>query len=132
MAVYGDQLVYFPELFSTYNIYSMSPELVAGKKARTLVKKVRGVLQFVKGGDYKEEGQTLNSCDIPTFWSRVSIGIGLYVTDAKDESVTYIITGSNNYKKEGNFFVYRLETVVASTDRQVANTDVDYGKSRYE
>jgi hypothetical protein len=133
MAVYGDQLSAFPELFEKFNNYSIEPNTVAGKKPRNLLSTFKGILQFVKMGGYGAEGDTLNAYDIPTLWSRKRLKVGTFVThsDATVQDPLYVIKGSDDYRKQGAFYVYDLSEVVASTDKQTQNKSFNFGASNY-
>lgn len=127
MAIYGDQLSFFPELFQTFENYSAKPELVSGKENRVFIQKFRAVKQDMKAGELDIEGDTLNSTEVPTLWTRAVLKKGTFVVDPKEPDVIYVVNKANNFKFQGNFIVYILENVVGTTDVQKPNKDINFG-----
>lgn len=132
MAVYGDQLAFFPELFQMFDNYSLKPLAVAGKHERVFIQKVRGIKQDMKAGELDVEGDTLNATSVPTFWTRTPLKRGTYLVDPAFPDELYIVNKENNFKFQGNFIVYILENQVASTDKQETNHDFNYGMNNYD
>lgn len=127
MAIYGDQLSFFPELFQNFENYSAKPELVSGKENRVFIQNFRAVKQDMKAGELAIEGDTLNATEVPTLWTRTALKKGTFVVDPKEPDVIYVVNKANNFKFQGNFIVYILENVVGTTDVQKPNKDINFG-----
>lgn len=127
MIIYGDQLSFFPELFQNFENYSAKPELVSGKENRVFIQKFRAVKQDMKAGELAIEGDTLNTTEVPTLWTRTVLKKGTFVVDPKEPDVIYVVNKANNFKFQGNFIVYILENVVGTTDVQKPNKDINFG-----
>lgn len=124
MAIYGDQLAYFPEQFRSFEYCSMNTQTVSGYDSRTSLGTVRGVLQYLKKGELTQENDALSDVSIPTFWTRKKLILNNFLI-IEDE--VYKITNDINWLFQGGFYCYILETVTSNTDVQEAFTDVDYG-----
>jgi hypothetical protein len=123
-------LLLFPELFITVSSFNMRPKTVGGYTTRTDVVSVRGILQNVRAGDLGIEEETLADINIPAFWTRAVLALDAYI-ELADGSL-YKRTKNNNWKREGAFTVYVLETVVSTTDNQVPDTAVVFGVNQYD
>lgn len=128
MAVYGDMLSFFPELFTDVSYFSMQTDTVAGFSNRKDLGKVRGVLQYMKKGDLMRENDTLSDVSVPTFWTRQKLESGNFIKTKYDEDI-FRLTNKQPWKREGNFNIYVLETVSGNTDEQVPHEDVDLGNN---
>lgn len=129
MAVYGDMLCAFPELFREFDYYVMTPKNVASYRQRDTVKKVRGVFQHMKRGELRREGDTLSDVDVPTFWTRERLDtVNGYI---KHEGELYHITNNASWLYEGGFYCYTMTTVVGNTGEQVKHPYVDLGQDSY-
>lgn len=126
MAVYGDQLVFFNEQFISVSYFSMSTDTVAGYSNRKDLGSVRGVLQYMKRGDLMHENDVLSDVSVPTFWTRSRLESGNFIKTVDDEDI-YRISNNQPWKRQGNFYIYILETVSGNTDEQVPHEDVDMG-----
>jgi hypothetical protein len=76
LAVYGNQLLFFPELFRPFDYFHMSPKTVASYSQRDEVTKVKGVFQYMKRGELRREEDTLADVNVPTFWTRQKLKVG--------------------------------------------------------
>lgn len=130
MAVYGDMLSFFPELFRMFEYFHMEPNVVASYTQRESLGKVRGVFQYMKKGDLVRENDTEADIDVPTFWTRKKLNVGHYFITVDD--VLYRITTNYQWKFEGNFYCYGLETFVGNSDKQQPFDYVDLGQNSYD
>lgn len=129
MAVYGDMLGFFPEIFREFDYFSMSPEITGGYSNRTEEIKIKGVLQNVNSGLLRQEGDTIAGTSHPVFWTRSILLLGYFI---KDGETVYRITRTNDWVRQGNFYKYDLESVVGNKDEDSGVEDVvDYAKSTY-
>lgn len=126
MAVYGDMLALFTEQFISVSYFSMSTDTVAGYSNRKDLGSVRGVLQYMKRGDLMRENDVLSDVSVPTFWTRNKLESGNFIKTEDDEGI-YRISNNQPWKRQGNFYIYILETVSGNTDEQVPHEDVDMG-----
>lgn len=126
MAVYGDMLSVFTEQFISVSYFSMSTDTVAGYSNRKDLGSVRGVLQYMKRGDLMRENDVLSDVSVPTFWTRNKLESGNFIKTEDDEDI-YRISNNQPWKRQGNFYIYVLETVSGNTDEQVPHEDVDMG-----
>lgn len=129
MSVYGDMLGFFPELRRAFKYYSMSPNPIAGYETRANESTIYGTLQNVRAGSLDVEGDTLNATNVPLLWSRSTLEQGYFI---EDDAVQYRISKSNNWKREGAFTVYQLESIKGVTNTQVKDTDVTLGIGFYD
>ena len=129
MAIYGDQLAFFPEQFRMFEYFSMKPESVASYSKRISLGKVRGCFQYMRRGELRQENDSLADVNIPTVWTRRKLITGNFI---QREDETYRIVNSNNWLFEGGFYCYTLETVVGNTDIQTPFGDVNIGQNDYE
>ena len=123
--IYGNQLVFFSELFRYYDYFKMSPKPVASYTKRESLGKVKGVFQYMKRGELVREHETLADVDIPTFWTRNTLTNGNFI---EVEGEVLRIVNKTSWKFEGNFNIYILETVVGDTDTQTQHEDFNYGR----
>ena len=130
MAIYGDQLAFFSEQFRYFDYFRMKPKVSASYSQREIIKKVRGVFQYMKKGELRMEQDTLADVNVPTFWTREKLQIGDFFIQKDDE--TYRIVNPADWLFEGGFCCYVLETVVGNTDIQEPFDYVDIGQNSYE
>lgn len=130
MAVYGNQLLFFPELFRSFDYFHMSPKTVASYSQRDEVTKVKGVFQYMKRGELRREEDTLADVNVPTFWTRQRLKVGDWFIQKEDE--LYRIVNPADWLFEGGFGCYVLETVVGNTGEQEPFEYVDLGQDSYE
>lgn len=129
MAVYGNMLNFFPELFRRYNYFSMTPNSVASYTPRENLGVIRGILQFMKKGELERENEVLVDVNVPTFWTKTKLKIGNFLEVEND---IYRIKNDYPWFFEGGFYCYGLETVNGSTDKQEQFDYVDIGQSSYD
>ena len=130
MAIYGNQLAFFQELFRTFDYFHMTPNVGASYSRKGEVEKVRGVFQYMKRGELKRENDTLADVNVPTFWTKRKLSVGDYFIQKEDE--LYRIVNPADWLFEGGFNCYVLETVVGNTDKQEAFDYVNLGQNSYE
>lgn len=130
MAVYGEMIGFFPELFQTFNYFYMTPLTVAGFSERENEQTIRAVFQYVKKGSLKEEGYTLSDVDVPSIWTKSKLVNGWFIED-KDKNI-YRIVNSSQWEQTGGFYLYSLETYTGNTDKQTEFIDVDIGIGDYD
>lgn len=129
MAVYGDMLGFFPEIFREFDYFSMSPEITGGYSNRTEEVKIKGVLQNVNSGLLRQEGDTIAGTSHPVLWTRSILLLGYFI---KDGETVYRITRTNDWVRQGNFYKYDLESVVGNKDEDSGVEDViNYAQSTY-
>lgn len=130
MAIYGDQLSFFPELFRNFTYFHMKPQPVASYSTRENLGTVRGIFQYMKKGELLRENETLEDTNVPTFWTRTKLKVGNFIVKEEDE--LYRITNQANWLFEGGFNCYVLETFVGNSDEQKPFEDVDLGQNSYD
>lgn len=130
MAIYGNQLLFFSELFRMFDYFHMSPKVGASYSQRDEVTKVKGVFQYMKRGELRREEDTLADVNVPTFWTRQKLKVGDYFIQKEDE--LYRIVNPADWLFEGGFNCYVLETVVGNTGEQEPFEYVDLGQNSYE
>lgn len=128
--VYGDVLLYFPELLKDISVYNASPSGVAGY-AKTFVKQVTGILQHVKQGKLDTEGETAIDTNVPMIWvlddSLAQYQIVVDPTTGKD----YRVAKDAPWSYEAGFAVYELTSAVGITDKQYKDPAVVPAKDFY-
>lgn len=129
MAVYGNMLNFFPELFRRYNYFFMTPNSVASYAPRENLGVIRGILQFMKKGELERENEVLVDVNVPTFWTKTKLKTGNFLEIEND---IYRIKNDYPWFFEGGFYCYGLETVNGSTDSQEQFDYVDIGQSSYD
>lgn len=129
MSVYGDMLSFFPEQMRSFPYFSMKPLTVAAYEPRVLLGTVRGVFQYVKRGDLKEENEALADVDVPTIWTRKKLEVGNFI---EVEDTVFRISSNYPWKFEAGFYCFTLETVVGNTDQQTPHPFVDFGQNSYD
>lgn len=130
MAVYGDMLSFFPELFRSFDYFHMTPQPVASYSPREDLGKVRGVFQYVKKGDLIRENDTEADVNIPTLWTRRKLKVGSYFITVDD--VLFRLTTDYPWVHEGGFYCYGLETFIGNSDKQQPFEYVDLGQNSYD
>jgi len=132
--VYGDQLAYFPELMTDYEIFALAPRVGAGSNARRRIDTIQGYLTRNKGGkesvvsDLRTENQQASFyCydEIPAG----TIKQGLYV---EDDGELYQFVLDNGYVREGGFVRHQLQLVTGNTEKQVPHSRVNLGLDEYK
>lgn len=125
MAIYGNQLNYFPELFRLFPYMEMEPNITASYRKTIPVKNVRGVFQFLKKGELTRENETEANVNVPVFWTKIRLSV-LKGFIAYDDEL-FKIKDDFSWKFEGGFYCYILETFVGNSDTQVPFESVDLG-----
>ena len=128
MAVYGDMLAFFPEQFRMFDYYEVETKTVAGYTKRKSLGKIKGVMQYLKKGEYMRQNDTLADTSVPTVWTRTKLKAGnLLVIDGED----FRITNNQPWQFQGGFNCYILETFVASKDTQKPMPNVNIGQNSF-
>lgn len=130
MGVYGDMLSFFPEQVRTFTYFHMTPKSVASYSQREVIKDIRGIFQYMKKGELEREHETLEDVNVPTLWTKEKLKVGYYFIQKEDE--TYRIVNPAEWKFEGDFYCYVLETFVGSSDSQEPFDNVDIGQGSYD
>ena len=130
MAVYGSMLNFFTEQLRIFDYFCMKPRVNASYSPRVSLGKVKGILQYMKKGELREEGDTLADVNIPVLWTKSKLKLGDYFISKGEE--TYRITNSADWLFEGDFNCYVLEEVVGNTDTQVQHEYVELGQNNYD
>ena len=130
MAIYGMQLNFFSEQFRYFNYFYMKPQLNASYEKREDLGKVKGVFQYMKRGELKQEEDTIADVNVPTLWTKQKLGVGYYFIQKDDE--VYRIVNPADWTYEGGFNIYVLESVVGNTDTQEPFDYVDLGQNSYD
>lgn len=125
MAVYGNQLTFFPEFFRLFPYFEMEPNVVASYSKKSNVTKIRGVFQFLKKGELTRENETEANVNVPVFWTKTRLSVLKGFLEYEDE--LFKIKDDFSWKYEGGFYCYILETFVGNSDKQEAFTDVNLG-----
>ena len=128
MAVYGEMLSYFPELFQLVDYFSMNPQPVASYDERKDLGKVKGVFQFIRKGELARSGDTLSEKEVPTFWTTKKLEVGNFITV---DEIDYRIDSNDDWMFAGGYYCYGLETLIGNTDKQEEIPDVDLGIGSY-
>lgn len=115
-------LACFPEQFRNVKYFSMQTDVKAGFSGRQDLGTARGVFQYMRKGELLRDGDVLSDTNIPTFWTKVKLKVGNFLQKPNEEDI-YRIVSDNNWKFEGGFYVYTLETVIGNTDEQVPFTE---------
>lgn len=132
MAVYGELLLHFPELFKEFSVYTAKVKTVAGLEKRTLLRKVYAVFQYVKASDIQAEGDTAVDIEVPTLWVyNDSLEQFNIVENADGFGIDYRVTKKSAWQDEAGFSVHILESIKGVTDKQVSDTDIIVNPSVY-
>ncbi len=125
--IYGDMLAFFSEQFRQFDYFSMNTDTTSGFNTRTPIGRMKGVLQYMKRGELLRESDVLSDVNIPTLWTRNKLKAGNFIQFCKDDEDVYRIVNPGNWKHEGNFYIYILETVTGNTYKQEAHDNVNIG-----
>lgn len=132
--VYGDQLVFFPELLHKVAVFSMAAKVGAGYAPRKPYAEVRGYVarnvpspqQVLNNLRTENQGARLFcKASIP----RGDLEQGLYLED--DEELFQIIA-DDVFAREGGFAAYKLQLVAGNTDEQDAHEFVNLGQDEFQ
>ena len=129
--VYGDMLSVFPELFSVYYTFNMTPLKQGGFSPRTNVTPVKGILQYVRGGKLLQEDETIEATDTPYLWTRSRLEVGTFVSETAAGTTVYRICGNGDWTRTGGFECYELHSMVGATDTQTSDAGLKYGTSQF-
>ena len=77
--IYGAMLQYFPELFHTYECFSMDPKSKASYNERKNVRSIRGICQDISKGKLDIESESMSDVMVPTLWTSDKISIGEFI-----------------------------------------------------
>ena len=126
--MYGDLLVFFPELIARYNTFTAKPKAGGGYEARVPGDPVRAIIMAMKGGDLPVENGLLAETNVLTLWTRSELGKETFVMYG---GIPYRRTKNNDWYDYGRTKIYIIESVVGVTDTQTVNTNVKYGRELY-
>lgn len=115
--IYGDMLLYFPELLKDFSVYNVTPSGVAGYK-KTLVNTVTGVFQHVKQGKLDSEGDTAVNTNVPMLWTLDDTLKQYQIVTDPDTNIDYRVAKDAPWTYEAGFAVYELSSTVGITDKQ--------------
>lgn len=130
MAIYGDQLAFFPEQFRMFEYFHMTPITTGSYSPRESLGKIRAIFQYVRKGDLVRENDTEADTNVPTIWTKTKLKVGDYFIQKDDE--LYRIVSDYPWHFEGGFYCYSLATFVGSSDVQEPFEDVDLGQNSYD
>lgn len=128
--VYGDILLYFPELLKDFSVYDVIPSGVAGYK-KTLVKTVTGVFQHVKQGKLDNEGDTAVGTNVPMLWILEDTLEQYQIITDPDTNRDYRVAKDAPWSYEAGFAVYELTSTVGITDKQSKDASIVPTKDFY-
>lgn len=129
MAVYGNMLCAFPELFKQFDYFQMKPQVKSSYSKRYNLVKIRGILQYLKQSELKVENDTFADINVPTLWTKQKLNVGNYFIQQGEE--VFRIVNHATWLYEGGFNCYVLATVVGNTDSQEPFEYVDLGQNSY-
>ena len=128
--IYGDMLLYFPELLKDFSVYNVTPSGVAGYK-KTLVNTVTGVFQHVKQGKLDSEGDTAVATNVPMLWVLDDTLEQYQIITDPDTNRDYRVAKDAPWAYEAGFAVYELTSTVGITDKQSKDTTIVPTKDFY-
>lgn len=128
MAIYGDMLSFFPELFVSFDYYSLSTKVKSGYDNRQDLGKITGIFQYLKKGELKRENDTITSVEVPTIWTRDTLVEGNFIVY---RDINYRIVKNATWLFEGGFSCYILEEFVGNLDTQQPFEYVNLGQNSY-
>jgi hypothetical protein len=126
--VYGEQLLFFPELLESYTVFKMPAKVGAGYGEAYDKREVTGYFSRNRGGNMGIVSSNRVENDDATFWvegeedGKGIIQQGDYVMADGDLFVFY---HDDCFSREGVFFVYHLRLVPAFTGQQKPDRNVD-------
>lgn len=130
MSIYGDHLMFFPELMTEYDMYTMIPNIVAGLVPQSAeADKVRGIIRQMVIKRFDSSSKALVERNIIRFWTAERFFIDVYIVD--EEGYLYRVKGHSSAKKEGNFYTYELENVKGASTQKRDNATVKW-ESQYD
>jgi hypothetical protein len=130
VAVYGDQLAFFPELLEERVVFKMDPKLGAGYGPRYNERRVTGYFSWIKGGKMGIEGDLRTENQNATLWvlddtdGRGIVEQGDYL---EEDGCLFVVNHDDGFFREGGFQVCALQLVPAFTDRQQSDEGVNLG-----
>jgi hypothetical protein len=132
--VHGDQLAYFTELFSSYEVFTMVPKIGGGFISKTPVAIVWAYLSRNKGGKEGVVTELRTENQQATFWCeedipKGTIAQGMYVAD---DGELYQFILDNAFTREGGFARHTLQLVTGNNGSQPPHTDVNLGLDEYK
>ena len=135
--VYGDQLSFFPELFTFRNILTFDQRIPSGQLTgeKIALVDVWSYLSRKDGGkegivsssrtDNQEATIYVDGDEIP----RGMVEQGMYV---RDDGELYTFVKDNGYSLEGGFHAYKLQFVNGPTDKQAPRKNVNLGVGEFQ
>ena len=126
MAIYGDMLALFPELFQEIEVFSMSPKYGAGYGPRKRELICFGYLSRFNANKEKIQGENRTENKSGTLYTfdplpSGAINQGWYIEDSGE---LFQIVNDENYAKEAGMSAYRCQIVTGSTGEQIENKKV--------
>lgn len=129
-AIYGEMLLYFPELLREFSVYKPSPKGIAGYE-KVKVKDVTGIIQHVKQGKLDVEGDTAVNTNIPMLWVYEDTLEQYQIITDTESNRDYRVAKDAPWSTEAGFSVYELTSVVGITDKQSKDPAVLPAKDFY-
>jgi hypothetical protein len=132
--VFGDQLVFFPELMQRYEVFSMEPLIGAGYRKRENIRKVTGYFSWIKGGNMGTVADLQTENQNATFWVRDFSGgkggikQGEYI---EVDSELFKFVHDDGFSREGGFIIYNLQLAQGNTGEQQPHRNVNLGMEEY-
>lgn len=125
MAIYGDMLMWFPELQETFPCFTAEVKVGSGIGERHYLDSVRGILQYLKGGGVDKETGAVYSYERPFLWTRRELPMLCFIVKGNG---IYRIIGNNDWSREGGFHRYDLEEWQGILDTQKTDASIDFTK----
>lgn len=133
-AIYGSMLLYFPELFQPYTVFTM--KALSGGKGygpRENVQAIEAVVQFSPGGELSIQADNRQDGGSALIWIDESdegkVEQGTFI-DLPGKGI-FIFKKDDTFMNEGGFSRFSLVAVKGPTDQQKTNVRVDLGISDY-
>lgn len=127
MSTYGDLLLFFPELLTEYQIFTMEPMTGGGYRNRTNLYKKTGT--FIKGAASRAavqgESRVLNEAGVFYCYEIKPSEVTPQGVYFEEDGQIFLIKDDQTFAKEGGFAAYGCQLVQGSTDTQVENLKVE-------
>lgn len=127
--IYGDMLAFFPEQFRMFDYFHISPDVAVSYKTIEKLPPIKGILQYVKKGELRQENDTISNVNVPTLWTRQPLKVGDYFI--KKDSETFRVIKPVDWLFEGGFCCYELSSVVGNVGDEQPFDDVNLGQNDY-
>lgn len=132
-SVYGDLLIYFPELFREVNYYSMTAKVGAGYTQNGDDRPIRCIMQAGSGLRLSDRVRTgsesyaavLHHADQNQIWCEEPLEVGYYV-DYKGRA--YRLVEELDWALEAGFYAYSIEKVLGNDGRTETSLPIQAGE----